>query len=234
MRGKGIQFIRDNIKSITQQTYPHIEIVISDHSVNDDIENWVGSIANDVRSKKIAIEYYRLEDKRGSASANLNNAIRMATGSIIKPIFQDDFLVRDDAIADVVEAFAKNPDANWACQGFVHTDEGTSRYYGEQVPRFTPLLLIGSNSIGCPSVIAFKNTSDQVFCDTNLIWLMDCELYWNLYIHFGKPVIIDKIGVGIRIWDKSVTNDVSEIIKLGEEAYVLRKYNETKESLIKK
>ena len=217
MRGKGIPFLKDLLSSVLQQTYKNIEIIISDHSISDDIEKWSYEIMMEMKQKDIQCEYFRYEDQRGCCSANLNNAIKMASGSVIAPLFQDDFFYSDDCLQNIADALEKNPNYFWGASGFIHTDENITGFYGAQSPIFNKNTLIGHNTVGCPSVIFFKNTTDQVFFDTNLIWLMDCEFYHNLYTKFGKPLVIEKTQVGIRVWNQSVTKEVSDIIKLGEE-----------------
>ena len=77
--------------SIIEQTYKNIEIVISDHSKNDDIENLI--IEYQKINRNIVIKYFRYNEKYGNISANINNAIKNCDGDIIKIMFMDDYLI---------------------------------------------------------------------------------------------------------------------------------------------
>jgi glycosyltransferase involved in cell wall biosynthesis len=231
MHGKGVPFLRDLLTSVKKQLYKNIEVVISDHSVNDEIEKWIGGARRELYEKGIKLLYFKFELRRGNSSANMNNAIKHATGDIIKPIFQDDYFCDLEVIGDIVEEFEKDKSKHWGMTPFIHTDETLSKYYGDQNPRYNRTILIGNNTLGCPSCLFFKKDSPPVQFDENLIWLMDCELYHNLFTRYGKPIIMKNIRVAIRVWSQSVSKEVSDVIKKVEEIYVLKKYNETLESL---
>lgn len=229
MHGMGVRFLRDLLTSIRKQSYSNIEVVISDHSNNNQIESFIHEIFDDFVKRRTSLLYYRLYDKRGNSSANMNNAIIHATGQIIKPMFQDDFFCNNECVFEIVKAMNENPNLSWGGVGFIHADENITKYYGDQIPYDNHQLLAGNNTFGCPTVAFFKK-SDVMF-DEKLIWLMDCEYYHSLRNRFGKPLIVNKTGVAIRVWSQSVSREVPEHVKASEERYVLEKHNHTRESL---
>lgn len=229
IHGSGVKYLSDLLNSTKKQSYGNIEIVISDHSKNDEIENFVKNIVGEFANRQTQILYYRYTEKHGNSSANMNNAIKKSSGQVIKPMFQDDFFCNNECIYDIVKSLLDRPADSWGAIGFIHTDDRIGRYYGDQIPYFNKQILSGNNTMGCPTVIFFKK-SDLLF-DENLIWLMDCEFYYNLRKTFGNPIIIKKTGVAIRVWEQSVSYGVSEEVKHIEEKYVLNKHNETRESL---
>jgi glycosyltransferase involved in cell wall biosynthesis len=85
MGGKGLKFLRQGIESIRLQTFDNYEIIISDNSKVDDIENYCNEVKKDLN-----IFYIRNLNKIG-ISSNINFAIEHAKGNIIKILFQDDF-----------------------------------------------------------------------------------------------------------------------------------------------
>lgn len=231
MHGKGIPFLKVLLTSIVKQTYKNIEIVISDHSITDEIEKFIGLIKSDIIERNIEIIYLKFTEMRGNSSANLNNAIKHANGNIIKPIFQDDFFCNDECIAQIVEYSITYPKYLWGMTGFIHTDEDITNYYGDQTPVYNTEILIGKNTMGCPSGLFFRNSQEPILFDEKLVWLMDCEFYYKLFKLYGKPIVISKTCVAIRIWNQSFTKEVDDYVKNYEEIYVLEKYKETKESL---
>ena len=86
MNGRGPGFIEQSLNYISRQTYTDLEVVISDHSLNDEIKNICENF------KSLDINYIKNETDRGSSSANLNNAIRNTKYDIIKFLMQDEFL----------------------------------------------------------------------------------------------------------------------------------------------
>ena len=84
--GMGISVLDDMFRTISQQTFKDVQVVISDHSVNDDIEEYCKFNEYDLN-----IKYIRNEDDRGNPCSNTNNAIDACEGEIIKLFQQDDF-----------------------------------------------------------------------------------------------------------------------------------------------
>ncbi len=229
MHGQGVQFLRELLTSIKKQSYANIEIIISDHSKDDEIEKFVYSTFAEFVKRHTQLVYYRLKEKHGNSSANMNNALIHATGMIIKPMFQDDFLCNNECIYEIVKGLQENPGYSWGAVGFIHTDEKIKHYYGDQIPYYNKQILSGNNTMGCPTVSFFKKTN--LLFDENLIWLMDCEFYHSLRKNYGNPLIVNKTGVAIRVWTQSVSYEVPEEVKTTEGKYVLEKHNETIESL---
>ena len=44
--GNGLKFIKKNVESFLSQTYQNIEMVISDHSIGDEIKEYIVSLNN--------------------------------------------------------------------------------------------------------------------------------------------------------------------------------------------
>jgi glycosyltransferase involved in cell wall biosynthesis len=220
MKKMGVSFLTQLLAGIKIQTYRHIEVVISDHSQNYEIEDYCKSVRREFVDRGINLLYFRYELNRGNASANLNNSLKNASGSIIKIMFQDDMFNNSDTIEKIVKALHDNPDKKWGAVRFIHTNEQMNHYWNELKPLYSPTLIIGRNKLGCPSVIFFKRC-EELF-NENLRWLLDCEFYYRLYKKYGEPLIVDKnIEVVIRVWQNSLTYDIANEVKEAEEQYVL-------------
>lgn len=226
MNGKGAEYLQNCLNCIEQQTYTNVEIVISDQSTDTNIkklcEKW---------KDKLDVNYFRFDGKRG-ISANINNALKLATGDILKPMFIDDFIFTNQCIEHMVHALENNPDAGWVAVGFGHMFQESGNIGNFMIPRYHEEIYRGENTMSCPSVIALKRTDDLILFDENIIWLMDCEWYKRLHDAFGPPIIIEQPSVIMRVHADSVSTswDSKQDEKEKELQYVIEKI-EGKKSL---
>ena len=212
MHGKGVEFLRRLLDSLCKQTFKDFEVVISDQSKTSDAicqcAKDYGSVLNIVYIKHLG----------SSASSNMNHAIKSSSHELIKPLFQDDFLINSHALFEVSQC-----ERGWGASHFIHTNQSENRFFNKRIPRWDDAVLSGMNFIGCPSVIHFFK-SDQTYFDDKLEWLMDCEFYYLLYRIYGEPKIYPSLHLCVRLWDDSVTHHISAETKKKEEAYVRLKY----------
>lgn len=202
MHGKGVEYLHILLYSLTRQTFKNYEVILSDQSQNEDIHNVY------LQNKdKFDISYHKCE-RLGKSSYNLNNAIKHAKHPLIKPIFQDDFILEDHSL----EYISNVPtECNWGGIGFTHFDEHSKPMGNTMLPRYNLNMKNGVNTFGSPSVCFFKN--DNNYFKDELVWLMDCEFYENMFRKYGNPCTINSIGIGVRLWGDSYTNHISEEIK---------------------
>jgi glycosyltransferase involved in cell wall biosynthesis len=223
--GRGVELLSVNINTIMQQTYKNIEIVISDHSANADIQNYIDS----VRSKcQYDIIYVHNPEKHGNISHNINNAINYCTGDIIKIIFMDDFLLKSTAIADIAFVFTQYPYTKWLVNSYLHT-QNYSSFYNPIYPKYNDQIITGRNTIGCPSGLTISKDVNVRF-DENLKWFMDCEYYYQLFKLYGGPIIYqDDFLVGTLIHNAQVTNSCvnNDALINSETSYINAKYGLT-------
>ena len=181
--GRGLDFLKNNFDCILNQTYKNFNVIISDHSLDDNIKNLCNSY-----SDKFEIKYIKNGNLLGNGPANTNNTIIHADGDIIKIIFQDDFLYQDNALELIAKEF-ENDDCNWLVTGCNHTNDDGKTFSNFMVPRWNDQMATGINTISSPSVLSFRNINPCLF-DEELTMLMDCEMYYQLYIRYGLPKII--------------------------------------------
>ena len=219
MHGMGAEFLSFSFDKLKDQSFLDFDIVISDHSTNDSIKNLCKKY-----SKSLDIKYYRNHENLGNSSANVNNAISLATGKIIKILFQDDFLYSKDSLRDIKESFDSNPDKKWLVSACEHSTNGTS-FYSTVIPELDAgKLLSGVNTISSPSVVSFLNEYNVKF-DENLIWMMDCDYYVRMATEFGEPIILEGVNVVNRIWSNQYNNMIPAETKEKETEYIKNKFN---------
>jgi len=220
MHNIGATFLYVNLSKILYQTYKDIEVVISDHSNDDSILK----ICDEFSKKGLEISYIKNKNMRGNSSANLNEAIKLAKGDIIKIIFQDDFLYHERSIEDIVKVYKENAKIKWLVTSCCHTKNG-SDYYEYMDPMYTKNILEGNNRISSPSVLSFINSEDKELFDPNFIWLMDCDYYYRLYQKYGEPFYLKETNVANRHWGGQLTKTVDNITAEFEHQYILKKHN---------
>ena len=197
--GRGVEFLKNNFEQILKQTYRNFNVIISDHSKDGNIK----SIC-DHYSSQIEIKYFKNENHLGNGPSNTNNAIINADGDIIKIIFQDDFLYQDNALDLIVKEF-EDKDCNWLVSGCNHTHDDGKSFSNFMVPYWNNKIATGTNTISSPSVLSFRNDKPCLF-DEELTMLMDCEMYYQLYIRYGLPKIITDCLITNRMHQHQISS----------------------------
>jgi glycosyltransferase involved in cell wall biosynthesis len=77
--GFGTEVLEFSFDKMLSQTFSDFDVIISDHSKDDEIKNLCEKWKND-----LDIKYYRCEEGRGIVAYNLNNAIKHCDGKWIK------------------------------------------------------------------------------------------------------------------------------------------------------
>jgi GT2 family glycosyltransferase len=175
------------LSTIESQTFKDIVVCVSDQSGDDTILNVCKKF-----DSKFDIKYMKNRE-RSSAAQNFNNVMAGTDAEIVKIIFMDDFFYKDDALEKIYYGLTQS-DRSWLAAGTIHYDEQRLQFYRPHVPSFHTgkKLLMGDNTIGSPSVFAYKKERELGF-DTKIRMLVDTELYYNYYKHFGPPVIVEDI-----------------------------------------
>ena len=217
MKLSGVFFLEISLNKICQQSFKDIEVVISDHSVNDEIKNLCQSFEH-----KLNIIYLKNENNRGSSSANINNALRHCKGEIIKILFQDEYLYDVDALKKIKEKFDDDKNIQWLLTGCVN---GTllDQPFSKILPVYTNNIIMSQNTIGSPSVLTIKNNNIEFFND-DLVWIMDCDYYKRLFDKFGPPTYLNEHLVFIFQHKNQVTVTLDRTTKIKEEKYLVKKY----------
>lgn len=216
MRGLGVLYLKHNFEIFRKQTFRDFEVIISDHSKDDSIRNLCEEY-----STHLQILYIRNETNHGNSSANINNAMRHAQGHIIKILFQDDFLYDEKSLEDIDKNF-NTEKYGWFLTGCEHTKNGIE-FIRPFFPRYFNGIHRGKNTISSPSVLSIKNEK-IIFFDENLIWLMDVDYYKRCYNAFGKPQIINTIGIVNRLSPNQLSNTLSIQRKESEYLYIIKKH----------
>jgi len=221
INGKGTEYLEHSFNIIAQQSFTDFEVVVSDHSEDDDIKNLC-----EAWNSQMPIFWQRNHYGRGKIAPNMNNAIRSCHGLYIKMLFQDDFLYDTDSLQIIYNAIEEKPSKNWFITACVHTNDCIT-LYDRMTPYYHDRIYAGVNTISCPTVLTVKNDDELPIFNETLNWLVDVEYYKRLYDKYGDPVVIDIVCAVNRNSEVRTTNMMTEKQKQEEIQRVIRKY-ETK------
>jgi glycosyltransferase involved in cell wall biosynthesis len=216
--GNNINLIEKCILSCLFQDYGNYEIIVSDHSPTNFVKDLIKKLNTD------KIKYYRYYENIGLPAYNTNNAIRLSLGDYIKIMNQDDYFYNGDTLTKMVNKINNN---NWVLSGFIHYDTESKNYYNRMTPKIEgdgKHLLNGINTIGCPSVGMFPKDN---FFDTNVEYMIDCELWYHLFKKYGYPEIVDDSNIVIVTGNHNLTSqliDVSKEMIKKDKIYCYKKY----------
>lgn len=114
--------IEDTIQSVLNQTYPAIELIISDDASDNmpkaEIENYISIHRKENIKKYVVIQH---TENVGTVK-NANNAIRLATGKYIFPLAGDDCFYSDSVIEKVVQTMEQRQWNHILCRRMTCTD----------------------------------------------------------------------------------------------------------------
>lgn len=205
--GKGTFFLTQLLNSIKSQTFSNYEVIISDHSKNNDLEKIIKTFHS------LNIQYIKNEKKRGNSPHNLNVALSYSKGELIKTMFQDDFFINKKSLEKIHEAFKKQ-NCKWLVNGCCHTTDSKT-FYQHMIPKWNEKILEGVNTISSPSVLTFVNQDIDYF-DEDLTMMMDCDYYFRLYKRYGLPFILEDYLIAntahahqiSRMYDKNIQEEI--------------------------
>jgi glycosyltransferase involved in cell wall biosynthesis len=191
-------FLKQTLDSIKIQEFSDYEIILSDDSYSDRVEELVKTY--DFNGK---LSYYRQKPALGSPE-NWNFTMQQARGTWIKILHHDDSLFDKNTLSDLFQV-AQKTDKHWIVGAPVQPPPPINRFCTIFYPRGLNLLksypgILGfGNCIDVPSVLLVKRTC-EISYNKNLIWLVDIDYYLRLIEKFGffeylpKPIIWRNVG----------------------------------------
>jgi len=173
---KQTDYLQKCLQSVLTQDFKDYELIISDDTPDDSIEQFIKPILNGTKYK-----YYRNNPALGSPQ-NWNHAISKATGKYIKLLHHDDVFTQVDSLSLMVEKMEKEQSVFLFCQTDVwytksdlHRIQSVSPKQLELIKK-QPEFLFFKNVIGAPSAVMHIN-NPSIQYDVNLKWLVDVDFY---------------------------------------------------------
>ena len=218
--GRGVEVLDDMLRTISYQTLKDVEVVISDHSLNEEIKNYCNT-----NEYNLNIKYFRNENDRGNPALNTNNAIDKCTGEIIKIFQQDDFFFDTEAL-EVMYKELTSSNQKWFVCGAIHTRDDGKSFFNPMLPRWDDKMILEDqhNFIGGVSVLTIKNEVKTRF-DENVRMLLDVDFYHHTMVEYGMPILYQDILIGNRVRNTdTLMSEISPEEVIEEFKYVHKKY----------
>ena len=193
--GHGLRTLKELLDT-TKRLKGKFEVIVSDNSEGYEIENLC---------KGYDLRYFKNPDR--GISVNTNFAISKANYNLIKPMYQDDKFINPDAINQI--AFSLKFDHWVTCSGVSMNENG--RPTGNRSPQYTPKIMDGKNTIGMPSVIAYRKNG--LTFDSNLKTMLDCDFYYRMHKEYGAPGYIKSKLIGSRYWSHSTSRQQGSFLQ---------------------
>lgn len=205
-----LSFLEESFGRILKQSFTDYEVVVSDNSSNNLVENLCSKYQDKFSSiYKKNLEYVGM-------SANSNFVMDLCNGEYIKILHCDDFLYSPFALEKIVTALDES-NAYWLVNGFNHTYDSIN-FFDPRIPQYPNHLLVGNNLLGCPTNVTIRNHDIEYF-DSNVETSMDHEWYHRLRMKYGMPIILNDILTTSRQHNNNTTSKLNfDIIIEGDGA----------------
>jgi glycosyltransferase involved in cell wall biosynthesis len=173
-------FFRRALESVFIQSFEDFEVIITDDSPDDSVEQVVKEFQPNLKLK-----YYRNKERKGSPE-NWNEAIKLASGEYIKILHHDDWFSDKNSLTEFVKMLDESPNTDFAfCSTLVCGPDQKVKYL--HLPTEEKLNKLRSNSnylfphniIGAPSATIYRRKVNKKF-DTKLKWVVDIDFYISI------------------------------------------------------
>lgn len=165
------QWLTDNLRSVSTQTYPHIEHVVMDGGSTDGTVTLLEAAGDSV--------VWRSEPDKGQANA-INKAFATSTGEIVGWINSDDAYFDIGVVADVVAYFEAHPDVDVVYGHCVQTTEDGAFIQLLWAPPFDAELLKVVDFITQPGIFLRRRVLREPMLDESFHFALDYELWLRL------------------------------------------------------
>ncbi len=169
-----LDLLKRTLISVLQQEGTNFEVIITDDSVNDEIQTYIKSLNNPI------IKYYR-HASHGNAIENWNFGLGKAEGQYLILMHHDEAMTSKNYLKDVFHEITQK-DIVISGIEVIFCGKRKRRLVNNWAKKLFckyPLLLFMQNVIGPTACITFKRESIQMF-NPNLRWFVDVEWYYRM------------------------------------------------------
>ena len=227
---KNVDYLQRLLQSIAIQTFTDYEIVVTDNSPDNSVEQLVKGLG------QLSIRYYK-NDPPTNMGENFNLVLQKATGKWIKMMHDDDWFADKDSLQQFANAATEYPDCDLifsACNNF---DLKTGKTEKHELNESKRVLLESSfynlyfdNVIGHPSTVMHKNT--EVLYDPSLKWVIDIDFYIRFFEKYPRWHYFPETCINIGIDASQFSNKYykNPLVEIPEYLHLLKKLPVTAES----
>lgn len=202
---KNIGHLQRLLESVWAQTFKDFEIVITDDTPNDSVQQWCMQ-----HPKASGIRYFKNESALGTPE-NWNESIRQARGQWIKLMHNDDWLPSPEALEIFARHIHQHPHVSFFFSAFqnVHSSTGIAQVVrmndiDTRRLKASELNLFHKVYVGNPSCTVVKRCLNLCY-DARYKFVVDFEYYIRLIRHTRQWHYIDEVLLSIGFHDEQVT-----------------------------
>lgn len=217
-------YLKRLLQSISEQSYTHFEVIISDDSRDDSVQQLVRLF-----EAKFPLHYYKNETALGTP-ANWNFATGKAGGEWIKLMHDDDWFATPNALQIFADATKKG--RKFIVSGYNNIDDKNAVLRKPLLTSFrkkmlirTPMVLLSENYIGQPSV-TMVHCSVKAIYDERMKWRVDIDYYMQVLLSERNFTYITNVIINLGIGNTQVTHSCLNVpsVELPEGWLLLEKF----------
>lgn len=211
------------LDSIAVQTYQDFEVVVTDDSPDNSVEEIVQ------KYPALNIRCFKNNPALGTP-ANWNYGISLAKGDWIKLMHDDDWFSSPDSLQQFADAIVRHPEVSFFFSAYANVYEDTGYVkpmflsaFWEKALKKNTSVLIADNVVGPPSVTLHRNDK-RVWYDTSMKYVVDIDFYIR-YLEQAKFFYINEPLINVGINSAQVTKYTFNVpeVHLKESLYLLQK-----------
>ncbi|MEW6180698.1 MAG: glycosyltransferase family 2 protein [Chloroflexota bacterium] len=165
-------FLEQAIRSVLEQSYPHIEYIVVDGGSTDGSREIIAAYAD-------RLAWWVSEKDAGQADG-INKGLRRARGEIVAWLNSDDYYLTA-AVGQAVEAFRQNPDAGLVFSDVESVDAEGNRFNIMRFGDWNLTDLMSFRIISQPGVFMRRSVLEQAgYLDPNYHYLLDHHLWLRM------------------------------------------------------
>ncbi|MEO7045171.1 MAG: glycosyltransferase family 2 protein [Ferruginibacter sp.] len=199
------EFLKRLFDSISIQTFKNYEVVVTDDSADDSVQNFVSNYSSNNN-----VYYFRNKTNLGTPE-NWNEAIRKANGKWIKLMHDDDWFANESSLEQFYEAIKENERCLFFFSAYNNVEENSSlkspvylTWLGDFLLKRSPLNLFKKQFIGNPSCTLIRRDIN-LFYDKNFKWVVDFEYYIRCLYKIKKYYYINSTLINVGLSESQVT-----------------------------
>lgn len=218
-----VQFIEIAVRSVLEQDYPHVELIVADGMSTDGTQELLMRLQTEYGER---LRWSSQQD--GGAAEALNHAIAQASGDVVGWLNSDDMYTQG-AVACALAYFEKHPSHQMVYGEGVHMNAaGQVLANYPTKPASTPLDVFADGSFICqPTVFMRREALAQVgLLDTSIQTAFDFDLFVRFFKRFPSYIgMVHRVQAHSRLHAACMTQRMRRQVALDGMRVVAKEFD---------
>lgn len=223
------------VKSILEQDYPRIELIIADDASNYFNKSEIEAFIEENRRDNLICYSVLVNPVNLGTVKNISNAFKEVKGDYYITSGADDILADEHAITNYISGFCKFPDAVWICGNTIQVDLNSKKIVDRfpteyDIPFFQKRNakelwgIWARRGIVCSAAICYKKVVLDIVggFDQNYVYIEDWPIFLKLLRNGYAPGYISELVCERSVGGISFSKDTSG--KKAREKFLQEKY----------